>query len=105
MVANVYWGKGMKRRQIYEILKHVKYRKILHDQRHFKPTKSVHAGQINTYVVATIKFYRRIYIKLVGEVHMTSFGTISLILHPTQRAGPGKEVYPWGVKRAVLGAE
>jgi hypothetical protein len=81
MVDYVYGDKGMKRRKFCELLKQLKDWKNPGDHRHFKPKKTVLPGQLSTSVVATIKVDRRIYIMQVRVVHMTSFGTMSLILH------------------------
>jgi hypothetical protein len=45
IVDTVHWAKGMRRRQIYKILKKVKDGKNPDDQRHSKPTKTVLTGQ------------------------------------------------------------
>jgi hypothetical protein len=44
MVSNVCGDKGMKRRQIYEILKKIKDGKNLDNQGHCKPKKTIRTG-------------------------------------------------------------
>jgi hypothetical protein len=72
---------GLKKRQLYEIMKKVKTRKNVNDQRPFISKKMVGIGQIMASVANTIKAGRHVPIEKLTAIHMTSFRIISPILH------------------------